>query len=289
MASLECSICLEEFGDNDKSEKAPKMLSCGHTFCCQCIKKKMEKDDNKIICSVDRMIDNRPFEQIPFNRILYDFILEKQQKNIKIVDKKDEQCDIVLNIGMIGASYAGKTSLSKSYVDNKPLSNINFKPTLFLDHYSRISNIDGKTVKVLIWDTAGQEKFNSVTSGYLRGLHGCFIVFDLTEYNSFESLDKWIQFYNDFNQYKQKIMIILGNKADMKEREIKTEEAKKFALEMKLPYFETSSITMQNINEAFDKMIKMILKSQNDNKPKRMGSKYKLKKTKHKKKKKGKC
>ena len=43
MASLECSICLEEFGDNDKSEKAPKMLSCGHTFCCQCIKKKWKK------------------------------------------------------------------------------------------------------------------------------------------------------------------------------------------------------------------------------------------------------
>ena len=41
--SLTCDICLEDYGDNDKSEKAPKMLSCGHTFCCDCIKRTMQK------------------------------------------------------------------------------------------------------------------------------------------------------------------------------------------------------------------------------------------------------
>ena len=44
-----CSICLEEFANNSKSEKAPKVLSCGHTFCCKCIKQKMKKDNNQII------------------------------------------------------------------------------------------------------------------------------------------------------------------------------------------------------------------------------------------------
>ena len=83
MSSLECSICLEEFGDNDKSEKAPKVLSCGHTFCCKCIKQKMKKDKNQIICSVDRIKDKRTFEEIPFNRTIYDLILERQQKSVK--------------------------------------------------------------------------------------------------------------------------------------------------------------------------------------------------------------
>ena len=123
MSTLECPICKEDYEDTDKSEKAPKVLSCGHTFCCKCIKQKMIKDNNQIICSFDRKIDNRIFEEIPFNRAIYDFILEEKQKqkNTKMQVKIDEKCDIVLNIGMIGSQYAGKTSLSKCYQDNKPL------------------------------------------------------------------------------------------------------------------------------------------------------------------------
>ena len=139
-----------------------------------------------------------------------------------------------------------------------------------------------KKIKILIWDTAGQERFNSITSGYLRGLHGCFIVYDVSDSNSFESLDNWIQFYKDFNKYKKRIMIILGNKVDIKDREVKSEEGIEFAKDRNLPYFETSSITMQNINEAFEKMAKMVLESQNENNLKRSVSKTKLIKEKHK-------
>ena len=82
MASLTCDICLEEYGDNDRSEKAPKILSCGHTFCSKCIQATMRKNNNQIICSIDRQKDNRSFDQIPYNRIIYDMILkEKEQKN----------------------------------------------------------------------------------------------------------------------------------------------------------------------------------------------------------------
>jgi small GTP-binding protein len=284
MSTLKCPSCNEDYVDNDKSEKAPKVLSCGHTFCCKCIKQKMKKDKNEIICSVDRIKDKRTFEEIPFNRTIYDLILERQQKSVKKENKINEKCDLVLNIGMIGSQCAGKTSLSKCYQDGKPLPDINFyEPTVGLDYFYRIINVDGKKIKILIWDTTGQERFNSITSGYLRGLHGCFIVYDVSNNNSFESLDNWIQFYKDFNQYKKRIMIILGNKIDIKERVIKTEEGKKFAKDKDLPYFETSSITMQNVNEAFEKMAKMILESQNENNLKRSESKTKLKKEKHKK------
>jgi small GTP-binding protein len=286
MSTLKCPSCNEDYVDNDKSEKAPKVLSCGHTFCCKCIKQKLVKVNNQIICSFDMKKDNRAFEEIPFNRTIYDLILEKQQKSVKKQNKINEKCDLVLNIGMIGSQSAGKTSLSMCYQDGKPLSDINFyEPTVGLDYFSRIINFDGKKIKILIWDTTGQERFNSITSGYLRGLHGCFIVYDVTDNNSFESLDNWIQFYKDFNQYKKRIMIILGNKIDIKERSIKSEEGMKFAKDKDLPYFETSSITMQNINEAFEKMAKMILESQNENNLKRSVSKTKLKKDKHKNKK----
>ena len=117
-------------------------------------------------------------------------------------------------------------------------------------------------IKVRIWDTAGQEKFNSIITGYLRGLHGCFIVYDVSEKDSFDSLDMWIQLYNDFNQYKERIMIILGNKVDKQNRKVTEEEGINYSKSKGLQIFETSAISMKNVNEAFDEMINKILITQ---------------------------
>ena len=141
----------------------------------------MRKNDNQIICSIDRQKDNRSFDQIPYNRIIYDMIFkEKEQKN-KINIKPKEKYDLKV-INLIN------------------LLKIDYQTTVSLDYFHRIINMKGKKINIRIWDTAGQERFNSITSGYLRGLHGCFVIFDVTERDIFEKLDMWVQFYNDFNQ-----------------------------------------------------------------------------------------
>ena len=275
MSILFCSCCKEEYGDNDDSEYAPKVLSCGHIFCSKCIKNKMT-NNNEIICSVDQIKDGRTFENIPFNRILYDMLLkESVQKNV-IYDtpKQKEKCDLTLNIGLIGNCYVGKTTISQCYQDNKPcVKENNYKTTVSLDFYKRIVNKNGKRIYIKIWDTAGLEKFNSVTSGYLRGLHACFIVFDVTDRYSFEHLNEWIQLYCNFNQYPEKVLFLLGNKIDKQNRTVSFEEGNNFAKEKDIPYFETSAMTMKNINEAFDKMINYILEVQMDDMSSRKSSK----------------
>ena len=283
MSFLFCSLCMKKFGDNDDNENAPKVLSCGHTFCCKCIKEKMNQN-NEIICSVDGEKDERPFEKIPFNKVIFDIILkEREQKNI-IYEKPKEKSDLTYNIGMIGNANVGKTTLSKCYQDNKPCKEENapYIPTISLDCFNRIINKYGKNINIQIWDTAGQERFNSLTSGYLRGLHGCFIVFDVTDRYSFENLKTWIQFYSNFNNSDEKILFILGNKIDKKNRTVSFEEGNDFARSQELPYFETSAITMKNINEAFDKMINYILETQKEKEE--MSFKKSLKKSMNKKK-----
>ena len=267
MSILFCSCCKEEYGDNDDSEYAPKVLSCGHTFCCKCIKDKMINND-EITCYNCQKEDGRTFENIPFNRILYDMLLkESVQKNVIYdIPKQKEKCDLTLNIGLIGNCCVGKTTISKCYEDNKPcVKENNYKATVSLDFYKRIVNKNGKRIYIKIWDTAGLEKFNSVTAGYLRGLHACFIVFDVTDRYSFEHLNEWIQLYCNFNQYPEKVLFLLGNKIDKEKRTVSFEEGNNFAKEKDIPYFETSAMTMKNINEAFDKMINYILEVQMDN------------------------
>ena len=143
-------------------------------------------NNNEIICSVDQIKDGRTFENIPFNRIIYDMILKEREQNNIIFETPKEKCDLTLNIGMIENWKAGKTTLSKCYQNNKPIEKENeYIPTVSLSCLNRIINKNGKYINVQVWDTAGQERFNSLTSGYLGGLHGCFIVFDVTDRNSF--------------------------------------------------------------------------------------------------------
>ena len=109
MLSLLCDICLEKYGDNERS---PKILSCGHTFCSESI----NINKNKIICPIDREKYETSFDKIPLNRIILDLISE-EKKQTKIV-RNFQKYDISLNIGMIGNSNVGKTSLSACYEKN---------------------------------------------------------------------------------------------------------------------------------------------------------------------------
>lgn len=74
-----------------------------------------------------------------------------------------------------------------------------------------------------IWDTGGQERFRSIVSTFYKGSDGCMLAFDVTDMDSFESLDVW---RNDFlqkvNSTEQGFpMVVLGNKIDLKDRQVR--------------------------------------------------------------------
>lgn len=84
-------------------------------------------------------------------------------------------------------------------------------------------------MKAQIWDTAGQERYRALTHAYYRNAVGAMVVYDITERQSFENLRKWVTELK--NQCEPSVvMILIGNKCDLVEkREVKTEEAQKFA------------------------------------------------------------
>ena len=108
------------------------------------------------------------------------------------------------------------------------------------------------------------ERYNALVSGYLRGLHGCFIVFDVTDRESFNKIETWIQLYKDFNKNQKRIMILLGNKVDLNNRVVSKDEAVDFAAKKGLHYLETSAKTLENVAEAFDAMVEQILNSRKE-------------------------
>ena len=107
-------------------------------------------------------------------------------------------------------------------------------------------------------DTAGQERFRTITQSYYRGADAILVVFDISDRESFESCANWIQDIDKANF--DCIKFLIGNKSDLeKEREVTYAEAKKFCSENTFGYFETSAKTLDNVHKTFENIAESLL------------------------------
>ena len=155
----------------------------------------------------------------------------------------------VAKIALLGDSTVGKTSICLTYKGIEFKENTLF--TIGTDKFDKIIKLEnGKEIKLVIWDTAGQERFRSIALSAIKSVNGIILVADLTKKKSFINIKMWLEdIQNNFNNPS---LVLFGNKADLTEkRQITSEEAKKYAEENGLIYFETSAKTNQGINEGF--------------------------------------
>ena len=153
-----------------------------------------------------------------------------------------------IKLGFLGEAGVGKTSLCNVFLGYE------FKGdtlmTIGVDKYeARITLKNGKNIKLILLDTAGQERFRSLAYSTLRTVHGIIVVFDLTNRDSFKNIDAHLEEIKE--KFDNKITILLGNKSDIKEsREVSNEEIEQYIKQKKIVYLETSAKLNQGINEA---------------------------------------
>mmetsp|Transcript_11661 Transcript_11661/g.19904 ORF Transcript_11661/g.19904 Transcript_11661/m.19904 type:complete len:198 (-) Transcript_11661:67-660(-) len=177
--------------------------------------------------------------------------------------------EVQLKLLLIGNSGVGKSCVLVRFVDDEfdedtPCTiGVDYKNTVFDDFH-------GKRVNLSIWDTAGQEKFRSLTSSYYRGTHGIVVVFDVNDRESFDNVDQWI---NEAQLYAVKcdpVMLLIGNKIDKPDRVVSKKEATEFARSKGMVYIETSAKTKVGIQQTFEELVQKILDKGNyvsENKP----------------------
>ena len=101
-------------------------------------------------------------------------------------DKKNES-DITIKLLLIGNAYVGKTLIVQKFIDNSFSKNT--ISTIGVDLQNKIVDINGKKVKYLIWDTAGEERLKTMTYSYYRGCNVILVVFDVTDRQSFDNVN----------------------------------------------------------------------------------------------------
>ena len=159
-----------------------------------------------------------------------------------------------IKIGLLGDSAVGKSTIVTKFI------NLDFKDdllsTIGSDKYDTKFKLEnGKTIKLIIWDTAGQERFRSMALQALKAVHGIILVFDLTNKESFDNINNWLETIKE--SLNNPNLILFGNKADedQKKWQITREEAERFAEKLNMKYFETSGYKKIGLQEGFSSIV----------------------------------
>ncbi len=189
-----------------------------------------------------------------------------KQKNNSIKEEMEEEnsYELLYKIIIIGDTSVGKSNILSRYVKNE--FSENQKSTVGVELGIKFLKTQGINTKIQIWDTAGQERYRSITSSYYKGSHGCFIVYDITNESSFESVERWYEHVQKETS-KDISIILVGNKCDLEnERKVSKEKGEEKAKNLKCAFFETSALSNINIDKIFEALSNNIYEKTGGNK-----------------------
>lgn len=164
-----------------------------------------------------------------------------------------------LKLSLLGPISSGKSSILSRYSNS--FFNPNLRTTINIDIVTKLFSIDDELVRLEIWDSPGDERYTPTTKACFRRAQGFLVVFDLNDKVTFEGCQMWVDEIKA-QSHPDSVVVLLGNKNDLKEkRAICHDGAEQFLQANGLfRYIETSALTGENIDFAFEVVIKEVIK-----------------------------
>jgi len=158
----------------------------------------------------------------------------------------------VLKVVVAGDGTVGKTSLVRRFCEGK--FEMTRVATIGVDFQTKLVELPERTVKLSIWDMAGQDRFQVIRAGFYRGSRAAALVFDVTSPESFANLERWRQ--EIIEVVPQQPFVVVGNKTDL-ERRISPEQGAAFAQGIRAAYVETSALSGTGVPDLFLSLAKL--------------------------------
>ena len=200
--------------------------------------------------------------------------INKLQESLEIYKEKISELaksDGIINIVLMGDSGVGKSHLFCRYFNHKIEETV--VSTIGIERQTKIIKYNNLIYNVNICDTAGQERFRSLPLRYFKNAEGILLLFDVSSILSFKNVEKWVDdMKNNDKNLKQKVYVI-GNKIDIKNRQISYEEGEEMAKNLGFKYFEISCKINMNINEVISRLIEECINELNHGEIKNTGRK----------------
>ena len=171
--------------------------------------------------------------------------------------------DYLFKYIIIGDPFVGKSNLLLKFCFDK--FNEEYQVTIGVEFGTKVIQLENQEIKIQIWDTAGAENFRSITRSYYKNTVCALVVYDISNRETFMKVTDWIE--DCKSQAPKSLNIILvGNKKDLSDkREVSFEEGQDLAEKNKIPFYETSAKTGENVENVFIKSANEILKKINEN------------------------
>jgi Ras-related protein Rab-8A len=162
----------------------------------------------------------------------------------------------LLKVIVIGDSTVGKTQLTLRFVDGT--FSTATMTTIGVDFKSKAVRVRGNEYKLQIWDTAGQEKFRTITQAYYRRARGVAIVFDWSQPDSFHHVTDWLDSLHEEHAKGTIPIVLIGNKEDLEHR-VDDEDAQALAKAQGIELFSASAKLGNGIDSAFEKLAELVV------------------------------
>lgn len=165
----------------------------------------------------------------------------------------DEDYAYIFKLVIIGDSGVGKSNIFTRFIQDE--FNTESRTTIGVEFSAKTVTIRNKVIKTQVWDTAGQDRFRALARSYYRGAVGALLVYDISSYDSFKNIHKWLDEVKEYAD-ENLVVLLIGNKSDLEEiRAVKTEEGTAFAESQGIGFLETSAKSNLHIEEAFTRLV----------------------------------
>eukprot|EP00055_Hartaetosiga_balthica_P000571 m.136937 g.136937 ORF g.136937 m.136937 type:complete len:198 (-) comp11076_c0_seq1:81-674(-) len=163
--------------------------------------------------------------------------------------------DLDFKLLIIGDSNCGKSCLLIRFTNDT--FDEHMSPTIGVDFKKKSLSLSGTELQLTVWDTAGQDRFKTLTASYYRGAQGIILVYDVTRRKTFEHITTWL---NEANVYcdENAIKMLIANKID-EPRQVSTEEGRELARENNMLFIECSAKTKVGVQQAFEELAQQVL------------------------------
>ena len=168
------------------------------------------------------------------------------------IPKKLDNKEIEIKVCLLGDVSVGKTSIASRYCKNT-FSDLYINTIGGAYQQQSVTLNNGTKIRLHIWDTSGQDRFRSMTNLYYQDAQVAILTYDVTNEESLESLNYWLEQLNNKVEVDNMILCLAGNKIDVEasKKVISTSKGKAFAEENNMIFFETSAKTGAGIKELF--------------------------------------